>query len=107
MTLKTKLLLRFGWCRIWSDKWIEQGARSPYPQVSANTVVASNTTLLKPYSTTSYSCVITIITDGDNSWNIKVIQINFFTTYFVAMWASIGFTINSTNGRFNYVAQGY
>ena len=26
MTLKTKLLLRFGWYRIWSDKWIEQGS---------------------------------------------------------------------------------
>ena len=26
ITLKTKLLLRFGWYRIWSDKWIEQGS---------------------------------------------------------------------------------
>ena len=96
-----------GWYRIWSDKWIEQGARSPYPQVSANTVGASNTTLLKPYRNTLYNCVITITSDGENSWNIKVSQINFFTTYFVAMWASAGFAISSTNGRFNYVAQGY
>lgn len=107
ITLKTKLLLRFGWYRRWSDKWIEQGARSSYPQVSAGVVGETKVTLLKPYSTASYSCVITLTVDGGNSWTIKVYRINFYTTYFSVVWASYNFNITSTNGRFNYVAQGY
>ena len=107
MTLKSKLLLRFGWYRIWSDKWIEQGALSAYPQLSAGVTGVSTSTLLKPYRNTLYNCVITITSDGGNSWEIKAVHVNLYTTYFQFVWASRNYSIASTNGRFNYVTQGY
>lgn len=107
MTFKTKLLLRFGWYRIWSDKWIEQGALSAYPQLSAGITGISTSTLLKPYRNTLYNCVITITSDGGNSWEIKSVHVHPYTTYFQVVWASRNYSISSTNGRFNYVTQGY
>ena len=107
ITLKIKLLLRFGWYRIWSDTFKEQGALSAYPQLSAGVTGISTSTLLRPYRNTLYNCVITITSDGGNSWEIKVVHAQLYTTYFQFVWASRNYSIYSTNGRFNYVAQGY
>ena len=101
------LICWLGWYRIWSDTFKEQGALSAYPQLSASVTGVSTSTLLRPYRNTLYNCVSTITSDGGNSWEIKVVHANLYTTYFQFVWASRNYSISSTNGRFNYVAQGY
>lgn len=101
------LICWLGWYRIWSDTFKEQGALSAYPQLSASVTGVSTSTLLKPYRNTLYNCVITITSDGGNSWEIKVVHAHLYITYFQFVWASRNYSISSTNGRFNYVAQGY
>ena len=55
ITLKTKLLLRFGWYRIWSDKWIEQGGTAT---CSTSYSARDTVTLLKSYKDTNYNIMV-------------------------------------------------
>ena len=54
ITLKTKLLLRFGWYRIWSDGYCEQGGRLYNNANEAGNII----TLLKTMKNTNYSVFI-------------------------------------------------
>lgn len=71
MTLKTKLLLRFGWYRIWSDKWIEQGGRvNSGVQTVQN---GSKFSFLKTFANTNYVTAF-LSAHGDTSVNNVALQ---------------------------------
>lgn len=66
MTLKTKLLLRFGWYRIWSDKWKEQGALTSALQIGT----AETINLPKAMTNTKYVILFSMqrVNTDDIQW---------------------------------------
>lgn len=66
------------WYRVWSDGWIEQGGRVSISQDTQTTV-----TLLKPFSDTNYTVLITASrsgtqTDGDGNFTVEYVSTSQF-----------------------------
>ena len=97
MTLKTKLLLRFGWYRIWSDTFHEEGGLTP----SGADLSTMTKTLLKPFKNTN-GAVLGIQRDGPSG--------NFTNGLRILNYTATSFQINYRTGGTQsayYTASGY
>ena len=84
ITLKTKLLLRFGWYRAWSDTFIEQGF--------APTLTNRTLNFIKSFKNTNY----VVNASTCNSGWAEVRTYNFATTSMFTVAAHEGGTYNDT-----------
>ena len=87
ITLKIKLLLRFGWYRIWSDTFIEQGNSGTNEDVTINRKV----TFLTPFSAANYNLVgVGGVIEGIARQGVTKSNTYFSTSSHVRNWGSYG-----------------
>lgn len=104
MTLKTKLLLRFGWYRIWSDTFIEQGEcnviahgrnGNVFYRVFVKTFATANITVLAG---------INLINSDLGSYYVRITSLYSSSVHYY-IFLNNGVTSNLP--AINYVASGY
>lgn len=93
--------------RIWQDGYCEQRGVANYPQLGELAVGDTSISFAKAFNDTSYDVQATIITDGGNSWYIKICSIGKERQTMSVSFANVLKSINSTNGQFNWIASGY
>lgn len=92
MTLKSKLLLMFGWYRVWTDLWCEQG--SFILQIQNNTTV-------NYHKLFQYNATLSITQHNTSTSAPKFSGV--YGSYFIIVDVSYG----STSKWCSWVAQGY
>ena len=104
MTLKIKLLLRFGWYRIWSDKWIEQGECGVLASGRNGNVFYR--LFIKTFATANITVVagIYLINSDMGAYSVRITSLYSSSVHYY-IFLNNGVTSNLP--AINYVASGY